>query len=78
MTATTWSALGPQQFIDRRSMLRLGRHQIVNVRAYHGVVTRKGEDGKQEYDHCPHAHQKPSAARKCAEAAAKRWNKKGL
>jgi hypothetical protein len=71
-----WAALGPAQFVDKRLRLtRVNGLVYQNVRAYHGAVIRKGADGKPEYDRCPHAHNKPSAARKCAEAAAKRLNR---
>jgi hypothetical protein len=75
-TPGPWAPLGPGQFVDQRTRLTRDSglvHQ--NVRAYHGVVIRKGANGKPEYERCPHAHNKPAAARKCAEAAAKRWNR---
>lgn len=70
-----WTALGPRQFTDRR--LRLTRNSGLvnqNVRAYRGYIVRKGADGP-DYDHCPHAHNKPGAARKCAEKEARRRNR---
>lgn len=69
-----WHPLAPQQFVDKRS--RWTKQGIVEqrVRAYRGLVVSKGEKGPV-YDRCPHAHNKPSAARKCAERAAARLNK---
>jgi hypothetical protein len=84
MTGTTpvlpgpWKPLGPSQFSDRRVQWRRndrGGRVEYGVLAYHGTIVRKGANGQPEYEHCPHAHQKSSAARKCAEAVAKRWNK---
>jgi hypothetical protein len=74
---TDWFPQPPTQFTDRR--MRLTReHGIVyqNVRAFHGALVRRSpETGKPEYDRCGHAHNKMSAARKCAEQEAKRRNR---
>lgn len=76
--ATEWFPLSPSAFVDQRSQLRRDdRGGLVRygVRAYRGVVQRRNENGKREIERCPHAHSKPSAARKCAEQAARRWNR---
>ncbi len=76
--AADWVAQGPHQFVDRRlQMRRDGPMRTLHVRAFRGVVVRRGEDGKPERETCPHAHAKASAARKCAEAAARRLNRAG-
>lgn len=69
-----WFPQAPAQFQDKRSMLRQGRHVQYRVVAYAGIIARKGDTG-QMFDRCPHAHAKPGAARKCAQAAARRVNK---
>lgn len=70
-----WHVAAPQQFVDKRTRLtRLNGLVTQHVRAYRAVIVRKGER-KPIYDRCPHAHIKPSAARKCAERAAARRNK---
>lgn len=71
-----WAPLGPAQFTDKRTRLtRVNGLVTQHVRAYHGAIIRKGANGKPEYDRCHHAHNKPSAARQCAEVAAKRLNR---
>jgi hypothetical protein len=72
--SATWSALGPQQFIDKRFQMNNGRLVALHVRAFRGVIARTVER-KTEREQCPHAHSKQSAARQCAVAAAKRKNK---
>lgn len=71
-----WKPLGPRQFIDKR--MRLTRDSGIvyqHVRAFRGQIVRRGPDGKPEYDHCPHAHNKPKVARQCAEREARRRNR---
>jgi hypothetical protein len=81
MEATTgpWRPYGPAQFTDIRTRLTRDSGLIYQaVRAFHGVIVRaplEGEPRGPVYDRCPHAHNKPSAARKCAEAAANRLNR---
>jgi hypothetical protein len=71
-----WVALGPRRFVDRRARLTRDSGIVYqHVGAYQGVVSRRGADGKQEIERCPHAHNKASAARKCAERAARRFNR---
>jgi hypothetical protein len=73
---TDWYVVGPRSFIDKR--MRLTReHGIVHqhVRAYHGVIVHRDENGKTEYDRCPHAHNKPKVARQCAEREVRRRNR---
>lgn len=71
-----WKPYGAAGFLDRRMLLRRGGGIIrQNVRAFHGVIVRQGEGRRQIFDRCPHAHIKQAAARKCAEAAAKRLNR---
>lgn len=78
-----WSATSPAQFTDRRYIM--GRtlsdgteraDTYRHVRAFRAVIWRRGDDGKPEYDRCPHAHPKPGHATKCAEKEARRRNKK--
>lgn len=83
MTAPTgpWLPQSPVSFIDRRSRLTRDSGLVQqNVRAWRGVVARQNPDESMKrsgwlFDHCPHAHIKASAARKCAVAAAKRLNR---
>jgi hypothetical protein len=71
-----WWPVGPRQFMDRRMALKRDVGIVrYAVRAYRGVIVRRGADGKAEYDKCPHAHQKQGAARKCAEKEARRRNR---
>lgn len=74
---TEWKPLGPRQFADRRMALKRDVGLVrYSVRAYHGVIIRRNPDtGRPEYDSCPHAHSKQSAARKCAEKEARRRNR---
>jgi hypothetical protein len=74
--AAEWVAIRPRQFIDRR--MRLTRESGIvrqSVRAFRGQIVRRGEDGKAEYDHCGHAHNKLKVARQCAEREARRRNR---
>lgn len=71
---TAWFVQPPNEFMDRRMQMKRTGTVHVNVRAYRGVIVRR-KDGQQEYDRCPHAHQKPGAARQCAEQTAKRLNR---
>jgi hypothetical protein len=80
---TAWRVYGTARFVDRRQILsttlsdgtRREGH-VRNVRAYRAVIGRR-RNGKQEYDRCPHAHSKQSAARKCAERAARILTRNG-
>lgn len=75
-TTTEWKPQPPQHFVDKRfQMRRDGPARTLHVRAFRAVVLRRGADGKPERETCPHAHAKASAARKCAEAAARRLNR---
>lgn len=75
--ATPWTATNPSQFRDKRVRLERERGLVTQyVRAFHGAIVRRDENGKHEYDRCPHAHSKMGAARKCAVAEAKRRNRK--
>jgi hypothetical protein len=72
-----WNVRNPRSFIDKRT--RLTRESGIvyqHVRAYRGEIVRRGEDGKAEYDHCGHAHNKAKVARQCAEREARRRNRK--
>ena len=74
--ATEWTAINPRRFIDKRT--RLTRESGIvhqHVGAFRGQIVRRGDDGKAEYDHCGHAHNKPKIARKCAEREARRRNR---
>jgi hypothetical protein len=74
--ATEWKAIHPRSFIDKRT--RLTRESGIvyqHVRAFRAQIVRRGDDGKAEHDHCGHAHNKPKAARACAEREARRRNR---
>lgn len=71
-----WWPVGARQFTDRRVALRRDAGLVrYGVRAYRGVIVRRQANGKPEYDNCPHAHNKPGVARKCAEKEARRRNR---
>lgn len=77
LRSTEWKPLGPRQFVDRRVQYK-SKHGVLaryGVRAYKAVIVRRGDDGKAEYDSCPHAHMKMKTARKCAEKEARRRNR---
>lgn len=76
-----WIATNPSTFMDRRSQYRRDVGLVTfGVRAYRGNISRRlrnTETGKHrwEHDHCPHAHNKLGAARKCGIAEARRRNR---
>lgn len=74
-TIGPWQAVHAAQATDKRVMFTRDRGTIhYNVRVWRAVVARRV--GRfQQYERCPHGHRKPGAAKKCAEAAARRWNR---
>lgn len=72
-----WRAVGPRQFVDKRMQYKRNSGVLARygVRAYKGAIVRRGENGKAEYDSCPHAHAKIKTARECAEKEARRRNR---
>ncbi len=76
---STWQAASPRQVTVKRSgsYTERGYRNGATVRAWRCVVSRHLADGSREEKTFHTEHQKKDAARRCAEAGARKLNRVG-
>lgn len=74
-TEGRWQFFTVGQASEARTRWEHDRGRIAQrVRGFRGWIIRK-VDGKDAREHCGHVHNKQAAARKCAEAYARKLNR---